>query len=237
MYIYGRNTVTKAISDNKKIDKLYILKGKPLDIEAKAKLKNIKIEYLSRNELDKMVDGNHQGVIGEVADYKTYSINEIVNSIDSNELPLLVVLDGLEDPHNLGAILRTCDCVKAHGVIYKKHNSVSLNGTVAKVSTGAIDTVKVCEVTNITQTLKELKKMGYWVVGTDMNNASDYRSNKYDMPLVLVIGSEGKGISRLVKEECDFLVKLPMLGTITSLNASVATGILLYEIYSKRNPL
>ena len=147
---------------------------------------------------------------------------------------LIIVLDGLEDVHNLGAIIRTAECAGADGVIYKSHNSVKVNDTVAKVACGALEYVKVAEVTNLVNTLKELKKKGYWVVGSDGLAKQMYDELDYDMNTVLIIGSEGKGMSRLVREECDFIVRLPMNGHITSLNASVAAGILIYNIISKR---
>ena len=147
------------------------------------------------------------------------------------------MLDGLEDPHNLGAILRTCDAVGVDGVIIGKNRSVSLNATVAKVSTGAIHHVKVAQVTNLTRTLEELKKKSFWVVGCELENSQDYRAVDYNMPTVLVIGSEGFGISRLVKKSCDIHVVLPMVGHVNSLNASVATAVLLYQVYNSRHPL
>ena len=147
---------------------------------------------------------------------------------------LIIVLDGLEDVHNLGAIIRTAECAGADGVIYKSHNSVKVNDTVAKVACGALEYVKVAEVTNLVNTLKELKKKGYWVVGSDGLAKQMYDELDYDMNTILIIGSEGKGMSRLVREECDFIVRLPMNGHITSLNASVAAGILIYNIISKR---
>ena len=147
---------------------------------------------------------------------------------------LIVMLDGLKDPHNLGAIIRTCECAGVDGVIYKKHNSVHINETVAKVACGALEYVKVAEVNNLVSTIEELKKNGYWVVGTDGNAKNYYDEIDYKMNVVLVIGSEGEGISRLVKENCDFVVKLPMFGIINSLNASVASGIMIYNVLDKR---
>ena len=231
MYIFGKNTVNEALNQKRKIFTLYVATND--DYSRIASQKNIELVKTTKKELDKMVKGNHQGIVADIEDYQLYSVEEIIASKKS-DLGLIVVLDGIEDPHNLGAILRTCDCAKVDGVIYKKHNSVKLSGTVAKVSSGGIENVKVAEVTNITSTLQALKKQGYWVCGTDVNNASDYRDLSYDSNLVLVIGAEGKGISRLVKTECDFLVKMPMEGVVTSLNASVATGILLYQINTNR---
>ena len=147
---------------------------------------------------------------------------------------LIVILDNLQDVHNLGAIIRTCDCAGVDGVIYKTHNSVKVNDTVAKVASGALEYVKIAEVTNLVNTIRKLKENGYWIVGTDGNAQMSYTDLKYDMNTVLIIGSEGKGISRLVREECDFMISLPMLGHVTSLNASVAAGILIYNILRTR---
>lgn len=234
-YVYGKNVVKQLLNDDKKIHEMVLQEGfKDKEFEVKAKQKRIPIKYMNKNKLDAICQGNHQGIAAYIDDYKMYSVEEITASIPTGKLPLLVMLDGIEDPHNLGAILRTCDCIGVDGVIIGKHRSVSLTPTVAKVSTGAIETVKVAQVTNLSTTLQQLKKEGYWVVGADIEKAQDYRQPNYDTPLVLVIGSEGFGVSNLVKKNCDYCVKLPMLGSVTSLNASVACGILLYEVYAKR---
>lgn len=236
-YIYGKNTVLTRLNEGMPIEKLYLLEqNKWADVLDLAKKASIEVIMCSRSKLDALAIGNHQGIVAQIREYKTYSIEEILSSIEKGKTPLLVMCDGLEDPHNLGAILRTADAVGVDGVIIGKHRSVSLTPTVAKVSTGAIDTVKVAQVTNLTQTLKELKKAGFWVCGADSEKASDYRMANLTAPLVLVVGSEGFGLSRLVKEQCDFTVKIPMVGKISSLNASVATAVLLYEIFSQRNP-
>lgn len=238
-FVYGKNVVKSLLADKKRIHEIIMLDNfKDVEIEKDLKDQRIPLRKTGRKQLDKIAEGgNHQGIIAKIDDYKIYEIDQILASIPKEKLPLLVLLDELEDPHNLGAILRTSDCVEVDGIIVGKHRSVSLTPTVAKVSTGAIDTVKVAMVTNLTQTLKYLKEQGYWIVGTDMRDSQDYRQAKYDMPIVLVIGSEGSGISPLVKKQCDFFVKLPMAGSVTSLNASVACGILLYQIYSQRHPL
>ena len=230
-YIFGKNAVNIALK-NDSVSKLFLKKGnKEYDKY------RIRKEFVDQKVLDKLSNqGNHQGVVASVEGYKTKSLDYIINKAKSKEYPLILLLDGLTDPHNLGAILRIADAIGVDGVIYGKHRSVSLNSTVAKVSTGAIETVDVCEVTNLTQTLKTLKDNGYWIVGTDLNESKDYRTIDYKMSTVLVIGSEGEGISRLVKKECDYLVKLPMYGTVQSLNASVATGILCYQINNNRYP-
>jgi len=185
--------------------------------------------------MDQLAQGNHQGAMIEIDDFKTYTLNDILSG--AKEDAILVLLDGLEDPHNLGAILRTADAAGIDGIILPKHRSVSLTPTVAKVSTGAIDTVKTTEVTNLNQTIKDLKKLGFWIYGTDIGKgAVDYRTVDYKGKIALVIGSEGSGISRLVRENCDFVVSLPMHGSVQSLNASVAAGILFYEILNQRFP-
>ena len=210
-YIYGKNVVLNSLKRNKEIRNLYLLTGRRDDeIEKLARKKDINIEYLSRQQLDALVNGNHQGYIAETESYQYYDINDIVDGIPEGKMPLLVALDGIQDPHNLGAVLRTMACVGGDGVIIEKNRSVQLNGTVAKVSVGAIDIVKVAQVANLPTTLRNLKERGFWVIGTDVNNASDYRSLDYKMPVVLVIGSEGKGMHRLVRETCDFNVTLPM---------------------------
>ena len=237
-YVYGKNVVSSMLKDRREILTLYLLEGrKDIETVSLAKSQNIRIKYVSKAELDRLVSGNHQGYVAEVREYKTYTIEEITDSIPEGKLPLIVALDSLQDPHNLGALLRTMSCVGGDGVIIEKNRSVSLNGTVAKVSVGAIDKVKVAQVTNLAQTLRKLKEMGYWVIGTDVNQAQDYRRVRYDMPVVLVIGAEGTGMRRLIGETCDLKIKLPMEGDIGSLNASVACGILLYQIYSQRFPL
>lgn len=239
-YVYGKNVVKQLLSDHKKIYELLLLEGsKEKELVELAKQQQVPIKMVGRKRLDQVCEGmNHQGIAACIDEYKVYELEELLQEIPEGKQPLLVMLDGLEDPHNLGAILRTCDCIGADGVIIGKNRSVKLTPTVAKVSTGAIDTVKVAMVTNLSQSIKTLKKQGYWVAGADMDQTSiDYRLASYDVPLVLVIGSEGFGISSLVKKNCDYFIHLPMCGTVTSLNASVATAVLLYQIYNQRNPL
>lgn len=236
-WMYGRNTIIQRLETDQEIDVLYMQENakvqKILDL---AKKKRVKVVFKSKLEMQQMVKENHQGVIAQVKAYETWTIDKLLVRIGDKPLPLLVMCDQLEDPHNLGAILRTCDATGVDGVILSNHRSVSLNGTVAKVSTGAIDTVPVAMVTNLVNTCKMLKDKGYWIVGTDNHErAIHYSDLKCDMPIVLVVGSEGRGISRLMKETCDFMVKIPMLGQVTSLNVSVATGVLLYEVLRQRS--
>ncbi len=238
-YVYGKNVVRQLLADDKKIYEILLLEGsRDKALEALIKEKRIPLKVLNRKKMDSLLKTeHHQGIAASIDEYKTYSVDEILKSIPQGKQPLLVMLDGLEDPHNLGAVLRTCDCIGADGVIIGKHRSVQLTPSVAKVSTGAIDTVKVAVVTNLVQTIKELKEQGFWVAGADAHEAMDYRAARYDVPLLMVIGSEGFGISNLVRKNCDYCVALPMVGSVTSLNASVACGILLYEVYSQRHPL
>ncbi|GFI41323.1 23S rRNA (guanosine(2251)-2'-O)-methyltransferase RlmB [Thomasclavelia cocleata] len=238
-YIYGKNTILEALRGEKSVYTVYIQNNlKDNKIIELCKRKKVRFELVDKSEfIKKLGNVKHQGIMAEVKEYRYYSIDEILNSIPEGKTPLLLMLDGLEDPHNLGAILRTCDALGVDGVIIGKNRSVGLNGTVAKVSTGAIDYVKVAQVTNLTRTLEDLKKRSFWIVGCDLDQSQDYRQVDYNLPLVIVIGSEGFGISRLVKKSCDFNVVLPMVGHVTSLNASVATAVILYQVYNSRNPL
>lgn len=232
-YIYGRSVVKEAIIAKRTIFQMFIQEGN-VEMIAFAKSHQQTFKVVSQKILSQTVDGLHQGVVAEVESYRYIGLEDILHSA-RQQYPLILVLDGIEDPHNLGAILRTCDASGVDGVIIPKNRSVGLNSTVAKVSTGAIEHVKVCEVTNITQTLKTLKEKGYWVVGAELTDKSrDYRSVSYDMPVALILGSEGKGISRLVLEQCDFIVQIPMFGHVNSLNVSVSCGIIIYEIIKYR---
>lgn len=222
--VYGKNSFFEALNNNR------ILKAYVID-DSKIKNSNIDYEIVDRNTLDKMSKhANHQGYLAKVKEFELSSIEDMIKK----ENGFIVLLDGLEDVHNLGAIIRTCDCAGVDGIIYKKHNSVKINDTVAKVACGALEYAKVAEVTNLVSTIKSLKDKGYWIVGSDGYAEQLYTDIKYDFNVVLIIGSEGKGISRLVKEECDYIVKLPMLGHVTSLNASVAAGILIYNVINSR---
>lgn len=224
--ICGKNAVKEALLFGD-VEKIYLQTANEEYIKL-AKKKNVKFEIVKKERLDQMTKENHQGMIAIAEDYKYYSLEEIVTDKQDS---LIVVLDGLKDPHNLGAILRTCEATSVDGVIIPKNRSVRLNDTVSKVSTGAIEHVKVAEVVNLAQTIEKLKKLGYWIVGAEHEEKSqNYWNMKYDMPIALVIGSEGEGVSRLVKEKCDFLVDIPMNGKINSLNASVSTAIIIYEI-------
>ena len=230
--IYGTNTVFEALNLNR-VKKVFLLEGYSNDKMLKlVNSKHIPITYLRRQELDQMVKGNHQGIVAVVKNLEPVSLESLIQKASKVELPVLVMLDGLKDPHNLGSILRSADIFSAQGVIYKKKNSVSLDETVEKISTGAANYVPCCEVTNLSNTIKELKKNGYWVIGFEGEAKQELATIPRDSKLVIVIGSEGEGISRLVKENCDILLKIPMAGHghINSLNASVACAIALYEL-------
>lgn len=239
-YIYGKNTVLQSLKGDKPVYGIYLMKNvKDEKLISLAKAKNVKVNMVAHKGVLNQMVGNvvHQGFVAEVEGYDYYAVDDILAAIPNGKQPLLLMLDGLEDPHNLGAILRTCDAIEVDGVIIGKNRSVGLTPTVAKVSTGAIDFVKVAQVTNLSRTLQDLKTKGFWVVGCDLNESQDYRAIDYNMPLVIVIGSEGFGISRLVKSHCDMNVVLPMTGHVTSLNASVATALILYQVYNSRHPL
>ena len=223
-YVFGKNSFFEALN-NKRIIKAYVLNDREI------KDKGIKYQICDRKMLDKLSkSGNHQGYVAEVKEFKMAKVDDMVKENNG----IIVMLDGIQDVHNLGAIIRTCECAGVDGVIYKSHNAVKVNDTVAKVASGALEYMKVAEVTNLVNTIKDLKKKGYWIVGSAGDAKQFYTDMKYDMNTVLIIGAEGKGMSRLVKEECDFIVKLPMYGKVTSLNASVAAGILIYNIINSR---
>lgn len=241
-YIIGRNPVLEALRSKREIHKVWMAenstKGQAQQIIALSKEKGVSVQFVPKKKLDQMFSGNHQGVAAQVAAYRYSDIEELFQKADErNEAPFFLILDEMEDPHNLGSIMRSADAVGAHGIIIPKRRSVGLTQAVAKASTGAIEYIPVARVTNLARTIDELKDRGLWIVGTDAKGAEDYRTLDGKMPLALVIGSEGKGIGRLVKEKCDFLINLPMVGNVTSLNASVAAGLLMYEVYRKRHPL
>ena len=238
--IFGRNPVMEALKSNRTINKIWLAKGEQKgsvrEIVALAKEKRIAVQMVERSKLDKMFPHeNHQGVAASVASADYVAWQDIVDAArQKGEDPLLVILDELEDPHNLGAILRSVDAVGAHGVIIPKIRAVPLTDGVAKASAGAIEHVPVARVSNLVQVIEELKKQGIWIAGADLHG--EYM-HKQDLtgPLAIVVGSEGKGLGKLVRESCDYVVSIPMQGKINSLNASVATGVLLYEVYRQRN--
>ena len=233
IYVYGRNVAKELLKNKKVIKKAYLMNGfKEDEILNLLNINNICIEYLDKRQLDKLEDGNHQGIILQIEDYKYLNLNDMLNDLPEN--PFIVILDHLEDPHNFGAIIRTCEAAGVHYIVIPKDRSVSINSTVMKTSVGALDNVKIVMVTNLNACINELKKNGVWIVGTDMENSSCYDEIDYKTPTALVIGSEGFGMSNLVKKNCDFIAKIPMNGKINSLNASVAAGIMIYEVVRQR---
>ena len=237
--IEGRNAVLEAFRSGKTIDKLFVLDGcqdGPVkSIIREAKKTDTIINFVDKERLDRLAGtGHHQGVVAQAAAYEYAEVEDILKvAKDKGEAPFIFILDEIEDPHNLGAIIRTANQAGAHGVIIPKRRAVGLTATVAKTSAGAINYTPVAKVTNISKTIEDLKKQGMWVVCADMDGTTMYDLNLTG-PIGLVIGNEGSGVGRLVKEKCDFVASIPMKGDIDSLNASVAAGVLAYEIVRQR---
>jgi 23S rRNA (guanosine2251-2'-O)-methyltransferase len=237
--IEGRNAVLEAIRSGKTIDKIFVLDGchdGPINtIVREAKKGDTIVSYVAKERLDNMSKtGHHQGIIAYAAAYEYASVEDILeNARSKNEAPFVFILDNIEDPHNLGAIIRTANLAGAHGVIIPKRRAVGLTATVARTSAGALNYTPVAKVTNISATIEELKKQGMWFVCADMGGEVMYKLNLTGS-IGLVIGNEGEGVSRLVKEKCDYIAAIPMKGNIDSLNASVAAGVLAYEIVRQR---
>lgn len=238
--IIGRNPVAEAIKSGREIDKIMVKKG---EIEGslrpiikKARDMGIPVIEADKNKLSELAEGgNHQGVIAYAAAHDYASLDDIFKKAEEKgEPPFIVILDKITDPHNFGSIIRTANCAGAHGIIIPKRGSVGLNEVVAKTSAGAIEYVPVAKVTNIAQTIDILKERGVWVAGAEAGGDTMYKTD-LSGSMALVIGSEGEGISRLVKEKCDFLVEIPMFGNVNSLNASVAAAVLMYEVVRRRN--
>ena len=241
--IFGRNAVIEALKSGRSINRLLVAEGTRdgsiQKIVSIAKDKKVIIESISRERLDKISSKqNHQGVAAFVSPIEYSTLDEILQFAETkNENPFILLLDELEDPHNFGAILRTADAVGVHGVLIPKRRSVPLNSTVAKTSAGAVEYVKVAQINNVAQTIKQLKENFFTIIGSDIEGIEIYseKSNfDFKAPIVLVIGSEGKGMRRLTKENCDILLRIPMIGKINSLNASVAAAVLMYEIFRNR---
>lgn len=237
--IYGRNGVLEALKAGTPINRILYSgdpKGSMSAIMAKAKEAQVLVSEVSKNKLTEITGTqNHQGVAAYIAPKAYASIEDILQiATDKKEAPFVIVLDEIQDPHNLGAIIRSADAVGAHGVIIPKRRSVQLTGTVSKASAGAVEHVPVARVTNIPATLKELKDAGLWVYGTDLEGETPFYGTDLKGPVALVIGSEGFGMGRLTKEQCDFILSIPMVGQVSSLNASVAAGVVMYEIFRQR---
>lgn len=229
MIVFGKNVAREVIDSGKRIDKVYLSNQFDdkyiLDYLDK---NNINVKKMDKRILDQKFKGNHQGIALEIEDYKYYPIEDVKDS------SFLVMLDHLEDPHNFGAIIRTAEAAGVDAIIIPKKRSVEINSTVMKVSAGALNNVKIVEVSSLAQTIEKLKKYGFWFYGTDMDG-TNYTKVSYDKKSCLVIGAEGNGISKLVSEKCDYIISIPMTGKINSLNASVAAGITIYEVVRQRN--
>ena len=238
-FVIVRHPAMAALKSGQDINKVFVQSGLKADaireIITLAKNKNIVVTQVPKTKLDTLADGqNHQGIVLAVAAFKYATLDDLFAKAQSKgEAPFFLILDGLEDPHNLGSILRTADAAGVHGVIIPKRRAVQLTATVAKTSTGAIEFVPVCRVTNLAQTVDELKERGLWIFGTDMQG-QDFRTWDAKGPTALVIGNEGKGISSLVKKKCDAMLTIPMIGHVQSLNASVAASLLIYQGFTSR---
>ncbi len=233
MYIYGKNVAREKLHNNSKINKIYLSeKFNDREIIDLIRKNNIKVSFVKNYELDKKVEGLHQGIVMEIDDVKTYSYDEIIPNINK-ENPVIVMLDHLEDPHNFGAIIRTSEALGVDAIIIPTDRSVKVNSTVVKTSVGAIEYIPIIRVVNLNDTIRKLKDDGYWIIATDMDG-EDYTKIDYNMPVCIVIGNEGKGISRMVYENSDIIASIPMKGKINSLNASVSCAIVLSHIMKDR---
>ncbi len=234
MYIYGKNVAREKLRSGEEILKVYLSRNfHDEEIFDLIREKKIRTTFLDSKVMDKKVDGHHQGIILETSEVKTYSLDNFLESIHDNDRALVVMLDHLEDPHNFGAIIRTAEALGVDSIIIPNDRSVTVNSTVVKTSAGAISYMKIVRVANLGSTISKLKKNGFWIVGTDMDG-EDYSKIDYSSRICLVIGNEGKGISNVVRKNCDFIARIPMSGKINSLNASVSCGIVLSEIVLSR---
>ena len=234
MYIYGKNVAREKLKSGEEILKIYLSQGfRDEEIMQLIHSRRIKFCFLDSKIMDKKVKGNHQGIILESPEVNTYSLDDLLKSVQDNNRALIVMLDHLEDPHNFGAIIRTSEALGVDGIIIPNDRSVTVNSTVVKTSAGAISYMKIVRVANLNSTISKLKKHGFWIVGTDMDGV-DYDKIDYCSKICLIIGNEGKGISDVVRKNCDFVASIPMTGKINSLNASVSCGIVLSEIVLTR---
>lgn len=236
MYYYGKNTIKGLVEAKTNLEDVIISERfKDDKFLSFLKRNGIKYRIAKDNLIEELAHkNNHQGVIAKVFEYKYSNIDEIIGAEKDNDNSLVILLDGLEDPQNFGSIIRTSEALQVGGIVIPKNRSVRVNPTVAKVSTGAIDNVKIAQETNLRQVIQKLKDNGYWIVGSDMATEISYDQIDYKMKVALIVGSEGKGISKQVLKECDYIVKLPMYGKISSLNAAVAAAIIMYQINSNR---
>ena len=239
-FVFGRHAVVEALQTPDRVNRVFIQEGTSGRDAAKvielAREKGIQVQTVPKTKIEDLVgNAGHQGLVASIAAYEYADLEDVFKKAEEKgEDPFIVILDGVEDPHNLGSILRTADATGVHGIIIPKRRSASLTATVAKASTGAIEHVPVVRVTNLTQTIEQLKARGIWVFGTDMNG-TDYRKWNTSGPLAIVMGNEGKGVSRIVKESVDEMVTIPMVGHVQSLNASVASALMMYEVFRNRS--
>jgi len=239
-FIGGKHSVLEALRSGRTINKIWIAeqaqKQLTQPIIAEAKQNGVIVQFADKRKLDQMAAGvQHQGVVAQVAAYEYVEVEDLLaKAAEKGEQPFLLILDEIEDPHNLGSILRSADCTGVHGVIIPKRRSVGLTAAVSKTSAGAVEYVPVARVTNLAQTIEQLKERGLWIAGTDVDAKQHVYATNLNLPIAIVIGNESKGVGRLIKEKCDFLLKLPMFGQINSLNASVAASVLMYEVVRQR---
>lgn len=238
--IIGRKPVLEALNSNSNISQVYILfgqKGGIIDaIIIAAKKRGIKVNQISLEKFRQISsDKNTQGVVALRSELRFYSLDEIISESKTKKYPVILILDSIQDPHNVGAIIRTTECCGIKSIITTLHNSAPINETVIKTSAGAIEHVKICQVHNLSNTIDELKKEGFWIIGSSLGNSKNYLEVDYKIPIAFIVGNEEKGLRKLTTEKCDFLVHLPMYGKIQSLNVSVATGIFLYEIIRQQS--
>ncbi|AQL56860.1 23S rRNA (guanosine(2251)-2'-O)-methyltransferase RlmB [Abyssicoccus albus] len=239
--IVGRHPVKEALKSERVCNKLFVQESANMnqmqDIIKRAKEQKVVVQQVPKSKLDHMSNENHQGVILAVSPYEYLSLNELIGKHRESDKVRFFILDGIEDPHNFGSMIRTADAIGMSGFIIPERRSVQVNETVVKTSTGAIEHIDIARVTNLAKAIDTLKKEGFWIVGTDASATDDFRNMPSDAKLAIVIGSEGEGMSRLVKDECDFLIKMPMVGHVNSLNASIATSLIMYELHRKDYPL
>ncbi len=231
MLVYGRNVARELLNKNEKVLKIILQEGfDDKSIISLIENKNIKVEYKQKREIDNLAKGVHQGILLSIPDYKYKSIEEILNDKTS----FVVILDHMEDPHNFGAIIRTCEAAGVDAIIIPKDRQVQINSTVMKTSAGTLDDMNIVLVSNLVNAIEKLKDNGFWIVGTALDSELDYRDIDYSGKQALVIGNEGKGMSQIVTKACDYIAKIPMYGKTNSLNASVASGIMIYEMIRNR---
>lgn len=229
--MYGRNVAKEILKKNKKVNKIILQENfDDKEINSLIENGNFNVDYVPKQKIDHLSNGTHQGIILDIPDYKYKQLGDVLK----DDPQFIVILDHLEDPHNLGAIIRTCEAAGVDGIVIPKDRQVQINSTVMKTSVGTLDNMNIISVSNVVNAINTLKDNGFWIVGTSLNTKDDYRDVDYSGKIALVIGNEGSGISNIVEKACDFVVKIPMYGTTNSLNASVAAGIMIYEIIRNR---